>query len=110
MLQQEYHNHVQTVWVGGLEKELSLYLTNLLGSILYEIDTTLHVKTLFSALARAYNKGLSLSANCPKFFGELFIDWMVNNHPGCVLYHVERVRGSTQDMILEALLAIYMNL
>jgi len=30
-------------------------------------------------------------------------------HPGYVLYHVERVRGSRQDMILEASLAIYMN-
>ena len=67
------------------------------------------MKTLFSDLARAYDKGFSLSANKPKVFGELFIKWMMDKHPGYVLDHVERVRGSIQDKILEASLAIYMN-
>ena len=30
-------------------------------------------------------------------------------HPGHVLYHVDQVRCSRQDMILEASLTIYMN-
>ena len=34
---------------------------------------------------------------------------MVGKHPGYVLYHVQQVRGSIQDMILEALLDIYTN-
>ena len=34
---------------------------------------------------------------------------MVDNHPGYVLYHVKRVQGYCQDMILEASMAIYMN-
>ena len=67
------------------------------------------MKNVFSALVRAYNKWLSLSANYPKGFGELFIKWMMYKHPWYVLYHVEKVRGSRQDMILEALLAIYTN-
>ena len=33
----------------------------------------------------------------------------MDKHPGYVLYHVEQVRGSIQDMILEASLDIYMN-
>ena len=33
----------------------------------------------------------------------------MDKHPGYVLYHVDQVRGSIQDMILEASLAIYMN-
>ena len=74
-----------------MEKELSSYLTNLLRSSLDEIDPTLRVKNLFSALARAYDKGFSLSSNYPKGFGELFIEWMMDKHPGYVLYHVERV-------------------
>ena len=73
VLQQEFHNHLRNVWVGGLEKELPSYITNLLRSSLDEIDPTLRVKTLFSALARAYKKGFSLSANYPKVFGEFFI-------------------------------------
>ena len=66
VLHQDCHNHLKNVWVGGLEKELSSYLTNILRSSLYEIDATLCVKTLFSALACAYDKGFSLSANYPK--------------------------------------------
>ena len=59
-------------WV-ALRKKLSSHLTNILRSSIYEIDPTLRVKTLFSALARAYDKGFSISANYPKVFGELFI-------------------------------------
>ena len=66
-------------------------------------------ETLFSALERAYDKGFYLSANYPKGFGDLFIEWMMGKNPGCVLYHVEWVQGSIQDMILEASLTIYMN-
>ena len=71
-----------------MEKELSSYLTNLLISSLDDIDLTLRVKTLFSALARAYYKGLYLSTNYPKVFWELFIELMMDKHPGYVLYHV----------------------
>ena len=92
-----------------MEKEISSYLTNILRSSLDDIDPTLSVKTLFSALARAYDKGLSISANYPKGFGGFFIKWIMDKHPGYVMYHVDRVRGSRQDMILEASLAIYMN-
>ena len=67
------------------------------------------MKTLFIALARAYVKCLSLSANYPKGFGELFIKWIMDNHPGYVLYHIERVQVYIKDMILEASLASYMN-
>ena len=67
------------------------------------------MKTLFSALARAYDKGFSLSSNYPKGFGDFFVECMMDKHPGYVLYHIERVRGSIKDMILEVSLAIYMN-
>ena len=73
-------------WIG---EKLSSYLTNILRLSLDEIDPTLRVKTLFSALARAYNKGFSISANNPKGFGELFIEWMMDKHPWYVLYHVD---------------------
>ena len=75
--------------MGGLEKELSSYLTNLLRSSLDEIDPTLRVKNLSIALALAYDKGFSLSANYSKGFGEFFIEWMMDKHLGYVLYHIE---------------------
>ena len=65
-----------------MEKELASKLTNLLISNLDEIYTTLRVKILFSALAHEYYKGFSLSANYPKGFGELFIEWMMVSTQG----------------------------
>ena len=67
------------------------------------------MKNLFSSLARAYDNDFSLYANYQKGFGELLIDWMIDKHPGYVMYHVDRVQGSRQDVFLEASLAIYMN-
>ena len=51
VIQQDCHNHTGNVWVGGLDKELSSYFTNLLISSLDEIDPTLRVKTILSAIA-----------------------------------------------------------
>ena len=67
------------------------------------------MKTIFSALACAYDKGFYLFANHPKGFRELSTKRMMDKHPGYVLYHIYEARGSIQDMILEASLAIYMN-
>ena len=39
----------------------------------------------------AYEKGFSLSTNYTKGFGDMFIKWIMDKHPGCVLYHVEKV-------------------
>ena len=50
VLQQDFHNHLQNVWVGGLEKGLSSYLTNLLISSLDEIDPTLYDNSQILAL------------------------------------------------------------
>ena len=107
--EQDCVNHLRNVWIVALENEISSTLTTLLRDSLDEIDPCLRVKTVFSALARAYDKAFSLSANYPKGFGEHFLVWMMEYHPGYVLYHVERARGSRQDMILEAAMAIYMN-
>ena len=53
VLQKNCHNHLQNVWVGGLEKELYSYLTNLLRSSIYEIDPTLREK-LYWVLLRVH--------------------------------------------------------
>ena len=64
---------------------------------------------LFSAFCRAYDKAFSLSANYPKGFGEVFLEYMQDNHPGFCLYHVTQCRGARMDMILEAAIPLYMN-
>ena len=64
---------------------------------------------LCTAFAFAYDKQYSLSANYPKGCGELFKAHMRENHPGALLFHVERAFGSRQDLMFEAFPAIYMN-
>jgi hypothetical protein len=58
---------------------------------------------------RAINKEFSLSANYPKGHGELFLEWIRENHPGVLLFHVEWASGSRQDLCTEGSMAIFMN-
>ena len=62
-----------------------------------------------SAVIRAVDKEFSLSANYPKGHGELFRTWMQENHAGELLLHVERAKGSRQDLCTEGCMAIIMN-
>ncbi len=50
----------------------------------------------------------SLATNYPKGHGELFAEWMKENYPGELLFHVESTHGSHQDIMFTAALAIAM--
>lgn len=102
-------NHLKNVWIGNMEKALAKHLNELLRSSLDEIDPTLRVTASISAIVRAIDKEFSLSANYPKGHGELFLEWIRENHPGALLFHVERASGSRQDLCTEGSLAIFMN-
>ena len=62
-----------------------------------------------SAVIRAFDKEFSLNANYPKGHGELFKEWIKENHEGELLLHVERAGGSRQDLFVEGAPAIYWN-
>jgi hypothetical protein len=64
---------------------------------------------MFTPFARAYDKEFSLAANFLKGHGELFTEWMKENYPGKLLFHVESTHGSQQDIMFTAALAIAMN-
>jgi hypothetical protein len=64
---------------------------------------------MFTSFARAYDKEFSLAVNYPKGHGELFAEWMKENYPGELLFHVESTHGSRQDIMFTAALAIAMN-
>jgi hypothetical protein len=102
-------NHLRNVWIGGMEKALAKYLNALLRSSLDEIDPTIRVTTSITAIIRAIDKEFSLSANYPKGHGELFLEWIRENHPGVLLFHVERASGSRQDLCTEGSMAVFMN-
>ena len=92
-----------------MEKKLTKSLNTILRSSLDEIDPKLRVTASISAVIRAIDKEFSLSANYPKGHGELFLEWMRENHPGELLLHVERASGSRQDLCTKGSMAIIMN-
>jgi hypothetical protein len=92
-----------------MEKRLTVSLNILLRSSLDIIDPKLRVTASILAIIRAVDKEFSLSANYPKGHGELFLEWMRENHPGELLLHVEQAAGSRQDLCTEGCMAIYTN-
>ena len=102
-------HHLRNVWFGGVKKALTSRLNEILRDSADEIDPKLRVSASISAVIRAVNKEFSLSANYPKGHGELFREWMKSNHSGELLLHVERAKGSRQDLCTEGCMAIVMN-
>ena len=77
---------------------------------LEDIDDELRVSPNFMTFARAIDKEFSLCANYPKGHGAIFQEWMINNHSGELLFHVERaLSGGRQDVVSMAAPAIYWN-
>ena len=109
VIEQDCHHHLRNVWANAVEIEISKYLTVMLRDSLGKIDSSLRVSTMFTSFARAYDKEFSLAANYPKGHGELFIEWLKENYPGQLLFHVESTHGSRQDIMFTAALAIAMN-
>jgi hypothetical protein len=99
VIEQDCHHHLWNVWAKAVKIELSKYLTVMLRDSLNTIDSSLWVSTMFTPFARAYDKELSLAANYPKGHGELFAEWMKENYPGELLFHVESTHGSRQTML-----------
>jgi hypothetical protein len=69
-------------------------LNNQLKNDLEEIDCRLRLSTSIDLVLRAVDKEFSLCANYPKGHGQLFCEWIKQNHPGSLLLHVERASGS----------------
>jgi hypothetical protein len=111
VIELDCHHHLQNVWAKAAEIKLSKYLTVILRDSLgkIKIDSSLRVSTMFTPFARACNKEFSPAVNYPKGHGELFAEWMKENYPGELLFHVESTHGSRQDIIFTAALAIAMN-
>ena len=90
-----------------MTKELSSHLRKNLINDLDSIDTKLCASPKIENILRAVDKEFSLTGNYPKGLGELFRRWMETNHPGAILFHVERASGSRQDLCVEGAGAIY---
>jgi hypothetical protein len=74
-----------------------------------DIDHRLHFSTMFDAILWALDKAVSLPANYPKGFGDMFKHWLLKYHPGALLVPVQRTAGSRQDLATEGAGAVYWN-
>ena len=104
------HNHLRNVHVKNVLLSLTDFLRAHLHDSIDEIAPELRVQPNFATLARAFDKEFSLCANYCKGHGELFRQWMHDNHPGELLLHVERAAsGGRQDVCSMAALAMFWN-
>ena len=77
------------MWLGGITKEISKLLNRILDEELEAIGSHLIISTGIDAVLRAFDKEFILCTNYTKGNGELFCDWIENNHPGSLLIYVE---------------------
>lgn len=105
------HHHLRNIHVKAILEETTKDLCADLQECLSKFDKNLRVSPNFHAMARAIDKGFSLTTNYPKGHGALFLRWMKDVHPGEeLLLNVERAAvGVRHDIVSMAALAIYWN-
>ena len=103
-------NHLINVHVKNVLEALTDFIRAHYGDSLDKIAPDLRVSPGFISFARAFDKMFSLCANYPKGWGEIFREWMKENHTGELLFCVERAAsGGRQDVASMAALAMYWN-
>jgi hypothetical protein len=70
------HHHLRNIHVKAILEETTKDLRAELQECLSKFDKNLRVSPNFHAMARAIDKGFSLTANYPKGHGALFLQWM----------------------------------
>ena len=107
--EQDCFHHLRCLWVNGSVKAITAYMSSFLEDSLDEISNFLRVSPDFSDVIRAFHKEFSLTKNYPKGHGEMFLDWVIRNHPNEFLLHCERASGNRQDLVCMGADAIYNN-
>ena len=106
---QDCHGHMRNIFINGITKRMSSYLSRVLAEDLQGIDKRLRVGTMFDMVLIAVDKEFSIPANYPKGHGPEFKHWLKANHPGALLVPVQRTAGSRQDLATEGAAAVYWN-
>eukprot|EP00965_Chrysotila_dentata_P138951 4595329-Pleurochrysis_carterae.AAC.1 len=84
--------------VVGITVALAAPLREELKTELDAIDARLRVCTGTEPLLRGVDEEFSLCANYPKGHGDMFREWVERTHPRALLLHMERTKGSRQDI------------
>jgi hypothetical protein len=100
---------MRNIFINGVTKRMSSYLSRVLAEDLQDIDRRLRVGTMFDMVLIAIDKEFSIPANYPKGHGPEFKHWLKAHHPGALLVPVQRTAGSRQDLATEGAAAVYWN-
>ena len=93
------HNHLLNFWVKNVLDSLTEFLRAHLHDILEKVAPELSVSPGFMSRSRAFEKMFSLCENYPNGLGEVFLQWIMDNNYGELLFHVERAAsGGRQDV------------
>ena len=79
---------MRNFWVKNVLDYLTEFLRAHLNDSLDEFAPELRASPGFMPLACAFEKMFSLCANYPKVLGEVFSQWMMDNHYSELLFHV----------------------
>ena len=91
--------HMMNVWFGGVSAELSNYISDFLAEDLKEIPPIYRVCIDAIDMMRCTEKLLAPTANYAKGSGAEFEQWMLEHHPGAILYPTTRAcGGARQDL------------
>ena len=105
-----FHNHMHNVWVNNVLHFLTEFLRAHLNDSLDNVVPQLRDSPGFMSLACFIDKMSSIFANYPKGIGEVFRRWMMDDHSGEILLHVERQEYDVrQDVASMAVMEIYWN-
>ena len=84
------HNHLSNVWVNNVLNSLTELLIKNLNDSLDKVAPELSISPGFMSLACAFDRSFSLCENYPMGLGEVFRQWMMHNHSGELLFHLDR--------------------
>ena len=84
------HNHLRNVSVKNVLDSLTEFLREHLNDSLDKVSPELRVSPRFMSLAHSFDKIFSICANYFKDLGEVFCQWVMDNHSGELLFHLDR--------------------
>ena len=101
---------MHNIWVNNMLDSLTEFLRAHPNDSLDKFAPKFHVSPVFMFLASAFEKMFSLCSNYPKGICKVFLQWIVDNNSGEILFHVERAEyGGQQDVASMAVMAIFWN-
>ena len=99
------------VWFDAINKDLCDFISDYVQEDLKDIPSIYRVEIDSVDTIRCVEKLAGRTANYPKGHGDEFESWMIDYHPGAILFPTTRAcGGARQDLYVEGSPCVLMNL